>query len=307
MAITPEICPLFHDGRARRYVLLVPPGPHESPLPLVLVLHGGGGTPLLMIHATGFDRLAEQRRFAVALPEATRRDPEKPVRFLQNPSFWNEGSGRGRAAREAVDDVGFVAAVIDDISGRLAIDPHRIFATGFSNGASMTFRLGVELADRLAAIAPVAGHLYRKDRAPARPVPLLYVSGTADPLNPLDGGEFATPWGTREFKAPAREVMDLWAEWNGCDPTPSIVRDGAVRIERYAPRQHPVSRDRFAALRREVIYVTIPGAGHVWPGGRSVLAERITGPATSLLDASTLIWSFFANELDAHPAGRPEL
>ena len=81
-----------------------------------------------------------------------------PAQFLTNPRLWNDGSGRGTIGVEHVDDLGFISAMIDFLEARYSADPARIYCTGFSNGASMTFSVGLNLSDRIAAIAPVAGH-----------------------------------------------------------------------------------------------------------------------------------------------------
>src|SRR5260221_564174 len=99
--------------------------------------------------------------------------------------------------------------LLDELPRRLLVDADRIFVTGFSNGASMTFRLGAELSDRIAAIAPVAGHYWPTASTPARPVPTLFLIGDHDPLVPLTGGRVDTPWGRRIEKPSVRESLSL--------------------------------------------------------------------------------------------------
>lgn len=280
---------LEHGGRSRTYELILPSGAAAGdaarPRPLVIVLHGGGGTARMARIATRFDALAPTVDCVVAFPEATRPDPARPASFLRNPPFWNVGLGQGRFGREAVDDVGFISALIDAVGAATPIDRRRVYVTGFSNGGSMALHAGVELSERIAAIAAVAGHLYLRERGPARPVPLLYMSGDADPMNPLDGGEFVSPWGRVERRSSVREMLAVWARWCGCDPRAAVVRDDdGVRVERFGPGPSGA----------EVLYYVIAGTGHVWPGGPSVLSERIVGPASDRIDATRVIWNFLA-------------
>ena len=125
-------------------------------------------------------------------------------RVPPEPATWNDGSARGNVARAAVDDVGFVAALIDVLSAGFGADPAAIFLTGFSNGASLAFRSAAELPGRIRAIAPVAGHCW-VDPPAGSATSLLYLIGDSDPLNPIEGGEVATPWGGQErHPAPRR-------------------------------------------------------------------------------------------------------
>ena len=95
---------------------------------------------------------------------------------------------RGLAMRRRVDDVGFIGALIDKLSIDYPVDPKRIYATGMSNGGMMTHRLGIELADRVAAIAPVVATVFGDEREPTRPVPALMINGMLDKSVPFRGG-----------------------------------------------------------------------------------------------------------------------
>lgn len=271
--------------RDRRYVVHVPAGyDSKRSAPVVIMLHGAGGSAWGAARETGWIAKSDEAGFLLIFPEAMRPDPSRPAQFLRNPQIWNDGSGRAHAGRHNIDDVGFIRAMLDDLAARFAVDARRVFVTGFSNGASMTFRVGAELSDRVAAIAPVSGHFWLNNAKLTRPVPMLYIIGTTDPLNPLAGGEVPLPWGGVDRKAPIRDSVIRWAKLLGCPPEPRVLRDeGGVKIVAYGPGEDA----------SEVLFCTVEGLGHTWPGGKSLLPERIVGKRSDRLDATALIWEFF--------------
>ncbi len=241
-------------GLDRRYLVHVPPGVHgRKPLPVVIMFHGGGGTARGAMRETDWTLKADREGFLAVFPEALPPDPAKPSQFRLNGQIWNDGSGRFHAGRRKTPDVAFVNAMIDDLAARFNVDPRRVYATGFSNGASMAFRVGIELSTRLAAVAPVAGALWIEQPRLERPVSLFYITGDADPLNPLEGG------------AP-RLAMGLASREMTSVPKP------------------PVSEVRFTIVTEH---------GHVWPGGRSLLPESWVGKASEAFHATDAIWAFF--------------
>ena len=276
---------LMVGGLERRYLVHVPlRSDGKSPMPVVIMLHGGGGTAETARTSTGWVVKADEAGFIVAFPEATRRDPSRPASFLSNPPIWNDGSGRGHAGRGNVDDIGFVGSVIEDLIARFPVDEKRIYVTGFSNGASMAFRAGVELSGRIAAIAPVSGILWLRDSKPERPVPMLYIIGTQDPFNPLEGGDVKTPWGRTEKKPPIRESILAWAKMLDCSLEPKVVYDqDGVKALSYGPGKGGAG----------VLFYTIEGMGHAWPGGKQVLSEKIAGKGSDKVKAVDVIWDFF--------------
>lgn len=276
---------LTTDGPPRHYALHAP-GHGAGPRPLVLFLHGAGGTAAWADDETGWSGLAEREGFVLALPEALPPDQTRPPKFLTNPARWNDGSRGMIGDPSTADDVRFLAAVIDDVSSRTAIDLRRVYLGGFSNGAGMTFRAAAELADRFAAIAPVAGYCRVTDPKPARPVPTLYIVGTIDPIIPLRGGEVRSPWRHRLVRRPAvAETLERWAAAIGCDPIPRLESDAdGVRTEVYPG---PV----------EFRAVTIDGLGHHWPGGKGMLNHKIAGPPSDKMDATAAVWEFFRTHI----------
>jgi polyhydroxybutyrate depolymerase len=270
---------LVVGGRPREYLLFVPETPGR---PLVVFLHGAGGTAAWADDETGWSALAARDDFALALPEGLPPDPNRPPRFLTNPPRWNDGSPGPTGAPSPAADVAFLAALLDDATARAGVDPARVYLSGFSNGAGMTFRAAAELADRFAAVAPVAGHCWVAGPRPARPVPTLYALGTLDPLIPARGGEVRSPWQHRLVRRPpVSQTLEAWAAAIGCAVVPVVESDaGGVRVEAYPG---PV----------EFRAVYVEGLGHHWPGGKGLLNHRLAGPPSAALDGTAAVWEFF--------------
>lgn len=265
----------------RSYLVYAPSGA-RGPLPTVLMIHGAGGTAAWTLAETRWQLTAERERFLVVLPEGTRPHPSRPANFLHNPQVWNDGSPRGEPPRPESDDVAFLAAVIADVGRHFPLDAGRTYATGFSNGAGMTFRLAAERPELLAAIAPVAGHAYIEAPRLALPVPTLYLVGSVDPLVPLEGGDITTPWGRQRRPRPSvRATLTRWARTLGCREDSIVVHEEeGLLVEQFLG---PV---RYLAYR-------VGGLGHHWPGGRGELKQRIAGPPSDRVNGCDLLWDFF--------------
>ena len=148
----------------RRYRVHVPKSYDASkPTPVVIAFHGGGGNPESMIRLSGLNEKSDQAGFIVVYPYGSGRDPDRSLTF-------NGGGCCGFAQRKEVDDISFVKAILDDLQRAANVDTQRIFATGMSNGAIMAYYVASELADRIAAIAPVGGPMMTETCNPTRPV-----------------------------------------------------------------------------------------------------------------------------------------
>jgi polyhydroxybutyrate depolymerase len=271
------------SGGFRREYLLV--SSSQTGGPLLVFLHGAGATAQWADEESGWSTLAEREGFSLAIPEGLRKDLDRPPKFLDNPQRWNDGVAGVPFGQPRADDVSYLAAVIDDVLGRAAIDSRRVYVSGFSNGAAMTFRAATELAGRIAAIAPVAGYCWVDDPKPARPIPTLYAIGSLDPLVPVRGGEVRSPWRHRYVRRPPiSDTLDRWAKAVGCVTPPRTESDdGRMRVDTY-PGPVPFR------------VVTIDGLGHHWPGGKGRLNHRIAGPPLAAVNATELVWEFLRQQ-----------
>lgn len=277
---------LEHQGRRRTFHVFTPPGHEkEKPVPLVLALHGGGGTGRTFDRGTGggVTREAARRGWVVVFPDGVNKG-------------WNDGRDirtRRDAARRDVDDVGFLAKVVDALHASHGIDRTRVYATGISNGGFMSFRLGVELADRIAAIAPVTANMtpVLAAKEPARPVPVLVLNGTADPLVPYAGGQVRVLGRDRGLTLSTEDSVRWWVKHDGCEARftrrwlPDRARDGCrVRVDAWTACEGA----------SEVVLVRIEGGGHTWPGGRQYLPRFLVGRVCRDFDGTKTIFDFFA-------------
>ncbi len=186
---------------------------------------------------------------------------------------WNAGACCGQSAMSAVDDVAFVADLLDTVDAKLCLDRRRVFSTGMSNGGFFSHRLGCELATRIAAVAPVAGVLGVPMCEPARPVPVMHFHGTADQLVPYEGNpDLMFP--------PVPDTFAGWAQRDTCSGSP---------IETFRNSDSHCSTYRSCAGGAEVTLCTVDGGGHTWPGGTPIP----TGYTTPFLSATDAMWTFF--------------
>jgi polyhydroxybutyrate depolymerase len=268
---TPSYCPVPGDlgpgdhtvsiafgGMDRSTILHVPPAYDSSaPTPLVLNIHGFMSAAWQQVLFSNMNPTADARGFIVAYPDGYQ-------------SSWNAGSCCGTAASMGLDDVGFLKAVVADITSKLCIDAKRVYATGMSNGGYMSHRLGCEASDVFAAVAPVSGAMGIADCTPPRPVPVMAFHGIQDNLVPYDSGHDAvTQW--------------LWID--GCGTTATRTAYGASSYcDLYETCNDGV----------KVGFCTLDPMGHCWPGGSESLCFFAIGPYNNDLNASEVMWDFFS-------------
>ena len=276
----------------RHYVVHMPPAAGPRPA-LVLNFHGGGANARAHQGYVRTDALADREGFLVVYPDGT-----GPVRerFLT----WNAGTCCGAAAGGQVDDVAFVRALLEDLAQRIEYDRARVYATGLSNGAMMSYRLAAELSDRVAAIAPVAGSMALARFSPARGVPVLHIHSVDDGRALYEGGLGAPGvasippalTGTRVLHPPVEERLGQWARVNGC--TGGLEEKDRREWKTAAGQPHTATRYDYAGCKVETALWKLTGAGHVWPGGVLDYVTWLLGPGTRVIDANEEMWRFFS-------------
>ena len=274
------------DGYTWTYHLHVPPQASASGAPLVLVFHGAGGNGKDYLTKNGWAALSEQEGFVVVAPDGLPALPRMPANFRINPRLWNSGQLNAKSPRAKINDMAFVNALLDDVAQRTSVDKNRIYATGHSNGAGMTFKIGAELSSLFAGIATVMGLNSSEGAHPTKALPTLMLIGTRDPLNPIEGGERQLPWGKSTVPQVSQGIQ-AWSQSLNCTtPTVQERDDDQVTIE------------RFTHCRDGATYTIwyLKGQGHAWPGGQeSGLPESVMGPNVTRVNATALIWQFFSS------------
>lgn len=257
----------------RSYLLYVPDSyDPTTPTPLVISLHGAFLYPRFQMRLTKWNELADQEGFIVVYPKAA-----------GVPGQW-----RMMAGDELSTEVRFFSDLIDDLSMTYNIDPDRIYANGFSNGAAMTNMLACNLPDRIAAFGmvatPVTPWEWCED---SRPAPIIAIHGAKDPFSLYEGGENFL---TTEPLPSIHDWISWWAERNRCNSGPvySEPRE-TVEVMQYSDCSQGAS----------VMLYSLMEAGHIWPGGMRFPGNS-AGPNSDRIDGTRVMWSFFQN----HPLTR---
>jgi poly(3-hydroxybutyrate) depolymerase/glycerophosphoryl diester phosphodiesterase len=252
-----------------------------TPLPIVFDLHGWSQPAALKAIESGMPAYGELHRFISVQPDITRPMPR-----------WDSTLGSA--------DLSWFGALLDSVQERLCIDTARVYVTGMSNGAMMTSVIACTFADRIAAVAPVAGVRSPGACAPKRHIPLVAFHGTADPYLAYTGGlgpkvaSLPSPDGkgtlgtgvivTGDDAASVPEMVAAWAKRNACSGEPDT------------QQLHPDVKTtgwQCPANGTTELY-TIVGGGHTWPGSAfDTKLPGIMGNTTSSIDATVIMWQFF--------------
>jgi polyhydroxybutyrate depolymerase len=271
-------------GQEQRAALVLPASKAGQSVPLVIGLHPSGGSGQSFDDDTGLVSAATKKGFAVLLPDGAIRTDDGTGYFWNIPGV--PLSSGAEVPPRTRDDVRFLADTIDQLVTDHCIDARRVYVTGFSGGARMSSMVACRLADRVAAVAPVAG--LRAGRAagkdfsepdaedcrPSKAVRVLAIHGTADRTNTFSGGG-GVRWGYSIERAAAR-----WANLDHCESTPRSdkISSQVTRVQYGACRGGSVVLYRIDAPEDQ-------GGGHVWPGGRR--------SPPSELQATQLVLEFF--------------
>jgi polyhydroxybutyrate depolymerase len=281
-----------HEGRQRTAVIFIPKA-GQAPVtgwPLVMMLHGAGGSAKNVLSSTGWPDLGEKEGFVTILPNGTPKNERRSESFLGNPQTWNSGGKQSLAAGESsataknINDVGFLGELITRVQREINIDQGRIYVAGHSNGAGMAYRFGFERADLVAAIGVVAGHFFLEPRSLPHLVSLIQIVGDKDPFTPMAGGD-VTIAGRTATVPPALQSPRSWAAMLGLIPEPNVLQDDEkLRILRWGPSKEGA----------EVRSIIIKGHGHAYPSPTDRFHPRLLfGPTVKTLNATETMWKFF--------------
>ncbi len=271
---------LLHAGLQRHYRVHVPASyDPQRPAPLVVSMHGGGGSMDIQADDRfyGWTAASERHGFVVVFPNGHSRFPGGRL------ATWNAGRCCGAARDQGSDDVGFIRSLLGTLRGQLAIDTRRVFATGMSNGGMMAYRLACEMPEAFRAVAAVAGTDNTVQCTPAQPVSVLHIHARDDERVLFGGGAGKASRQETDYTS-VPETVARWSQRNGCPAAPprTVLQTEGAQCELRAP-----CRDGTAVQ----LCVTEQG-GHSWPGGSK---PRGRGQASTAFDATELIWAFFAS------------
>ncbi len=260
-----------NSGVARSFLVHVPKNETATLSPLLVVLHGAGGTAESVVKLTKqrFNELSDRDGFYVAYP-----------------------SGLGKIWH-AVDDVGFIAAMINRLASEYTIDKGRIFIAGISNGGLMSLRLACSLPGIRGIAAVAAAHLAGQEVtcALSRPINVMIINGTDDPIVPYDGGDVKLLGIKRGRVVPTDDTVRFWVGFNKCrgngeeELLPDTDPDDRTRVKK-------ISYNRCDGGTRVVLF-RVEGGGHTWPGGWHYIPSGFIGYTSKDINACDEIWKFF--------------
>lgn len=271
------------DGVERRYLVSLPPAGERTDMPVLLVLHGGGGTAR-GTSRQGFSRLSRDHGFLVVYPDGIQKR-------------WNDGRNDVMVPwkKTPPDDVKFMQTLLDQLAEDYSLDQKRICVAGISNGAMMSHRLANELAPRIAAIAPIIGGMGTEAAAnftPEDPVSVLIIQGTADPLVPYNGGQVKVFGKNRGELLSTPETAKLWVSHNRCG------KGKTKKLADGADDQCRVEKTTWSGGRNgtEVVLYKVVGGGHTVPGGKQYLPKATIGTVCRDIDGVGIVGEFCARQ-----------
>lgn len=280
-----------HDGIVRSVGIFDPRNTEGgNPRPLVMVLHGGLGEDgdTVALRFGRLNQLARQDDFLVAYPSGVG-------------GHWNDGRNVERylAQRERVRDVDFLAKLVDELVQKRGADPDAVFFVGVSDGAMMAHRFACERADKLKGFAAVIGAMpYNVVRSGGRcgkkPLSVLMINGTEDPIVPWKGGTVRFDGHELGKVLSPERTFAFWMRHDRCrdvevSTMPDFVPADGTRIERRK------ARDCLPGTKVELL--AVKGAGHTWPSGWQYLPESMIGAISKDIDAAVAVWRFFQSTL----------
>ena len=276
---------LIHDGSTRLYDVFLPSGyDANSDLPLVIMLHGGGGNKDVVQSFTQLNPVANAQDYIAVYPQGL-----EPLAI----GGFSWADGRGTAAdNTGIDDVGFIQSLINQLKSDYNIDGQRVYIAGFSNGGFMAQTLACEIPEEFAAAAALGSSLGIQQAADCttdEATPMMYVVGTADPEIPYNGGTMTNP--NVEPIIGVEAAVQFWVDKNGCDDTPQTtnlpdtVTDDNSTVELLTYDNCNCNSD--------VHFYKIINGGHTWPGNEIPSIEPQLGETNEDINAGLRMLDFF--------------
>ncbi|MGA8988584.1 extracellular catalytic domain type 1 short-chain-length polyhydroxyalkanoate depolymerase [Aeromicrobium sp.] len=257
---------IVSGGQSREYLLHVPPGyDGSSRAPVVMLFHGLGGDPRSIVETTRMEELADRDGTLLVAPLARGLVPR-----------WDFGS----PITDPRSDLAFVRDLVKEVRTEACVDAGRVYATGFSNGSVLTLALACDGTTKFAAYGAVSGPYPADACTQAPPASLIYFHGLRDTVVPYDGAPTAIG-----PLPPVNEIMAGWAAHDFCPPA-GATTTVAEHVRHFA-------WNGCAGGSAVEVYVADNG-GHRWPGGEPSSSRQASGATTLEIDASSLIWKFFA-------------
>jgi poly(3-hydroxybutyrate) depolymerase len=230
-------------GETRTFIVHAPTG--LSNPSLVISMHGASGTGSQQQSMSGFDKIADREKFVVVYPDG-----------ISN--RWDITGTK---------DVNFILAIIDTMAARYQIDRNRVYATGFSMGGMLSYKLACTVADKIAAIGPASGYMMGGGGgcSPSRPMPIMHIHGSADDVVDFSGlASYITGWVGKNGCPTAAQITK---------PYPESKSNSKVTKEYYGPCKEG----------SEIVVLTVEGMGHAYPGSFG----------SQDINASEEFWAFF--------------
>ncbi len=271
------------DGIARNFIVYNPKGNKTAgKMPMIFVNHGGKGNAEGMIQLADFRSIADRDKIVLVYPNGSNTNNDG--------QSWNDG--RPTVSNIAgIDDVNFFRKMCDYMVDNFQVDNNRIYATGISNGGFMSSILGLQLSDRIAAIAVDAASIEEgisNTNSPTNQVPALYIQGTLDTFVPFNGGTVSP--GAGGIAISHANAIAKWITVNNCSLTPvttdlpDIANDGTTIKQR-------VYKNNTSGT--EVVSYVVLNGGHTWPQGQQYLSELLIGKTSQDMNACEVMWQFF--------------
>ncbi len=262
------------DGLSRTYIINLPPNYYEnSNLPLVLAFHGGGGSAAQCESAYDLTQKANSENFVIVYPDGVQSDG------LLKARTWNAGTCCDYAFEKNIDDVHFISVLIDDLLKNYKINPKKVYATGMSNGAILSYRLACEIPNKITAIAAVSGPMSLKQECiSAKPIPILHFHSVLDKNVPVNGG---TGIGGNTFPA-VTTGLTTWSKLNECKTLAKVIQDDS----KYKLTQWLDCKNNAV-----ITYYLTKDGGHSWPG--SIRSRVGADEPSTVIKANDLIFDFF--------------